>query len=448
LRIRRVYSRDIAARCLLARLPEPPARAIKPSLEEKGVYLGKTDILRNNLYWIPGRLVNKNLLILGTSGAGKSTVIKTLLVRAAMEYGLNAVIVDFAGEYPEFVRRGGGHVLALGRRDFINILDLGGMDPGNRTEQIVNAFSISFDLSAAPRQKILLRSAVRRAYKQAGITEDPKTWRKKPPTMRDVLEIIQRDLQRAESERKVPLRESLTSLSEKIETYTTPPNDVLARESTISLADFTRSGLVCVDLSGLPDEKSRAAIALSVLDFLIERMRRAGWTTSREIRTMVVLDEAFKVSKFEESPVLTLSKEGRKYGFSVLVATQDVGDVTDKVISNSGTVILMRMQDMEQIRRISGGLSLSQRLEERIPMLDVGQAAVKLGFAEGWESAFTARIDAILPRRTVSIEVEDPRRRVEHILQKPEEEKKKPQERPLEDGGVGGSGDGESENEG
>ena len=413
MKIQRVYSADLAARCILVRVPEPPADAIKPKEGEKGVYLGRTDILKNNLYWIPERLVNKNLLILGTSGAGKSTIIKTLLIRAGREYGLNAIIIDFAGEYPEFVKRGGGHVLSLGTKDFINILDLGGMNPGNRTEQIVNAFSISFDLSAAPRQKILLRNAIRKAYRRAGITEDPRTWKKTPPTMRDVLKVIEEELEKAEEDKKVPLRESLTSLKEKIETYTTPPNDVLARESTISLDDFTRSGLVCVDLSGLPDENSRAAIALSILDFLIEKMRKAGWTLENTIRTMVVLDEAHKVSRDETSPAITLAKEGRKYGFSLLVATQDVADISDKVISNSGTVILMRIQDMNQIKKISGGLSLSKRLEEKIPQLDVGQAVVKLGFAKGWEAAFTARIDAEMPKRTVEISVPEPKRRIE-----------------------------------
>jgi DNA helicase HerA-like ATPase len=412
----RVYSMDLAARCFLLRVPEPPADALMPEEGERGVYLGKTDILHNNLYWVPERLVNRNLLILGTSGAGKSTVIKTLLVRAGMEYGLNAVIIDFAGEYPEFVKRGGGHVLSLGTRDFINILDLGGMNPGNRIEQIVNAFSISFDLSGAPRQRILLRKAVREAYRRAGITEDPATWKRPAPTMREVLKVIERDLERAEEEGRMPLRESLSSLQEKIETYTTPPNDVLARKSTISLEEFTRSGLVCVDLSGLPDENSRAAVALSVLDFLIERMRKGGWTIKKGIRTMVVLDEAFKVARFEESPALVLAKEGRKYGFSLLVSTQDVGDVSDKVVSNCGTVILMRMQDMDQVKRISGGLSLSSRLEEVIPRLDVGQALVKLGFARGWEGAFTAKIDAELPRLSVEMRVPKPSGRLEFWL--------------------------------
>jgi len=131
---------------------------------------------------------------------------------------------------------------------------------------------------------------------------------------------------------------------------------------------------------------------------------------------MVVLDEAFKVSRFESSPALTLAKEGRKYGFSLLVSTQDVGDVNEKVISNSGTVILMRMQDMEQVRRISGGLSLSKRLEERIPQLDVGQALVKLGFARGWEAGCTAGIDAELPKKAVEIHVPAPRGRAEFYL--------------------------------
>lgn len=410
MKIQRVYSKDIAARNILIRPPEPTADMVIPKFEEGewGVYLGKTALLKNYVYWMPESVANPHWAIFGKSGWGKSVTIKTLLVRAAKEKKLNAIILDFANEYTGFVLRSRGHVLSLGEKDFLNILDLGGMNPGQRAEQIITSLTIAFDLENAPRQKRMLRTALRRAYRDAGIVdENPETWKKRTPTMKEVYDIVRAEEDMADEYGKVAKRESLTSLSEKIEAYITPPNDVLARQSTIKLDEITRSGLVNVNLSKLPDERARTAVALSILDFLVEKMRKEGWTDRKEIRTLIVCDEAWKVAKDDSSPAVTIIREGRKYGFALIVATQNLDDVNESVINNAGTVVLLRIENSAHIEKVSKGLGLPERLKLSIPALKVGEAVTSIGFSEKVKIPFIMKVDAELAEKKVKIAFEE-----------------------------------------
>jgi type IV secretory pathway VirB4 component len=61
-----------------------------------------------------GLVSNPNVIVAGSIGAGKSTVVKMMLDRA-LERGRRAVIIDPKGEYAEIARSYGVRVVALGR---------------------------------------------------------------------------------------------------------------------------------------------------------------------------------------------------------------------------------------------------------------------------------------------------------------------------------------------
>jgi type IV secretory pathway VirB4 component len=61
-----------------------------------------------------GLLSNPNVIVAGSIGAGKSTVVKMMLDRA-LERGRRAVILDPKGEYAQLARSYGVNVVALGR---------------------------------------------------------------------------------------------------------------------------------------------------------------------------------------------------------------------------------------------------------------------------------------------------------------------------------------------
>jgi hypothetical protein len=66
-----------------------------------------------------GLVSNPNMIVAGSIGAGKSTVVKMVLDRA-LDRGRRVVVIDPKGEYAFLARSHGVEVLALGRDGWCN----------------------------------------------------------------------------------------------------------------------------------------------------------------------------------------------------------------------------------------------------------------------------------------------------------------------------------------
>ena len=128
------------------------------------IYIGRTKILNIPFYWSFAEIANPHIAAVGISGSGKSYFIKTFLTRASFVWGSNALIIDWAGEYKDWVRQTGGRVIALGKGSYLNILDLGGMKPYDRIKQIMRTLAILTDIEQYPEQKRLTEQAIEQAY--------------------------------------------------------------------------------------------------------------------------------------------------------------------------------------------------------------------------------------------------------------------------------------------
>ncbi|MEZ0447372.1 ATP-binding protein [Cellulomonas sp. ICMP 17802] len=133
-----------------------------------------------------------------------------------------------------------------------------------------------------------------------------------------------------------------------------------------------RNGWV-VDLSKLGLEEVQRFGA----SFLLRRVYREmfGWQQNGQMKLAVVLDEAHRMARDVTLP--KIMKEGRKYGASVIVASQNVDDFHKEVLSNAGTKIAFRT-NFPASKTVSGflrgrsGVDLSEQLEK----LNVGVAYV------------------------------------------------------------------------
>ena len=430
----------IVARTNLVRPPEPPARYIVPGSEgEKACYLGHTDLLRKPVFWRPEQHINYHIAVVGSSGAGKTYLIRTLGLRAALTFNANVLVLDISGEYAPLAETAGGHVIQLGIKHFLNIMDLCGMQPAIRAAQVVEAMQPFFDTDRATRQARILRDAIDIAYMRKGIlNDDPDTWDREPPTLGDAYRIL-RDLWRSvsmrggfedfETAREKELaatldasssaKESLLGLLDKLRSVTEPPHDYLARQSTLTLSELISSGYVVLDLSRLPSESARISVCISVLQFIVEDMRRRGMAEKQGLRLLVTVDEAWKVMAHSATPIKTLVKEGRKYGVGVIAATQDLSDLSndDYVINNAGTIFALMIEKDKHRESIANTLGLGQRLRARFEHLVTGQAIVKYRFRRAHVPAFVMSIRAILPPKTIKVRVpsSSPLDRVEKV---------------------------------
>ncbi len=376
LKFQNIMSNDISKRSFLSRPPEPPPNVLVGD-PLKSIYVGVTKILRVPFTWSFDNLTNPHIAVVGITGAGKSYFVKTFLVRASYVWDTNAVIIDWAGEYKAWVKQSGGTVLSLAKGGYMNLMDLSGMKPLDRVKQIMNSFDILTDISSFPEQKRLTEEALEQSYSNLGfkISESAPEG-KEPPTLKNVIALLEEKLQDGTYEYPAELENTIYRLRQ----FAREGEDYFARKSTIDLGKLAQSGLVDLDLSGLPDERFRALAALFVLQTLKERMRFEGWSESKGLKTLVVLDEAWKVASDEKSDAITIIREGRKYQFGLIVASQNPTDINEAIFSNVGTTFILKIKFEKFINYIQGSLNFSDFIRSEITKFGVGQAAVDMSF--------------------------------------------------------------------
>ena len=370
LSVQRILSGQLANRRFLLRPPEPAPHLLVSSPSES-VYIGKTEFLRIPFFWNPEKLVNPHMCVVGITGSGKSYFVKTFITRANLAFGSGALIIDWAGEYSEWVRSAGGKVVPLGPEG-LNLLDLSGASPHSRISQVMSSLEILTDISSFPRQRSSTSQAMEQAYLRRGFSlSEPRISSKKAPTLQDVIKILLRTGGKNSEEWEAARRlKQLISSS---------GNSFCS--ATIDMGGLISSNLVCIDLHSLPTEQLRSLAGLAILQFIKERMRQQKYTQMRHPRLFVVVDEAWKIAADERSDVVSIVREGRKYGFGLIVASQNPTDVSKSIFSNAGTVAAFRLTLSSERDYVRSSLSYSDFFERISHHLSVGQALFHLEFA-------------------------------------------------------------------
>jgi len=376
IKIQNIMSNELAKRVFISKPPEPPANYLLND-PTNAIFLGLTKIFNVPFTWTFANLTNPHIAVVGITGAGKSFLVKTFLIRASYVWNANAIIIDWAGEYKAWVKQSGGIVVSLGKGDYLNIMDLIGIKPLDRVKQIMNSFEILTDIGDYPEQKRLTQEAVEQAYVNAGFNlaeiPDPN---KEPPTLANVIALLQEKLQEGTYQYPAELENAIYRLRQ----FVREGEDYFAKKSTLDLGKLASSGLVDIDLSGLPDETFRALAALFILQSLKERMRIEGWSASKGIKAIVVLDEAWKIAGDERSDAVTIVREGRKYQFALIVASQNPTDINEAIFSNVGTNIILRVKFERFMDYLQDSLNFSSFIRGEIGKFGVGQAAVNMSF--------------------------------------------------------------------
>ena len=275
-RIQNVMSNELSKRIFVTRPPEPPYEFLLNDPTDS-IFIGITKLFGVPFTWNFANLANPHISVVGITGSGKSFFVKTFLTRASFVWNTNAIIVDWAGEYIAWVKNSGGVVVSLAKGDYMNLMDLSGTKPLDRVKQIMNAFDILADISNFPDQRRLTAEAMEQAYLNAGFglatLPDP---RREVPTLKDVTRLLEEKLQEGTYQYPAELENTIYRLRQ----FSRDGEDYFAKKSTIDLGKLATSGLVDIDLSGLPDEKFRAMAALFILQTLEVIMRAEGWSFS------------------------------------------------------------------------------------------------------------------------------------------------------------------------
>ncbi|MFA6036046.1 MAG: ATP-binding protein [Candidatus Micrarchaeia archaeon] len=175
----------------------------------------------------------------------------------------------------------------------------------------------------------------------------------------------------------------------------------------MDLEEFTRAGLVDIDL---PDEVFRSLAGLSILQFIKEKMREEGWTPKKGLKLFVVLDEAWKIAKDDESDAVSIVREGRKYQFGLIVASQNPTDVSEAIFSNVGTTFIFRIKFERYLDYMQSTLGFSPFMRNEISKFGVGQAAINMAFqtaSKFSETFIVEKVEGEEPMQEYFLDVED-----------------------------------------
>lgn len=349
----------------------PLAKSKLPPLEKllKGVYLGRTSA-GVPIFFEPNSMPSGHIACLGKSGFGKSSTVKTLASRLYDLNEISILIVDYAGEYAPWVLSRGGKVIDM-QQTGMNPFEIGPSTLTDRIRQIMDALQRLVELSLVQRNE--LSNYIIRAYRMKGFRpDDPLTWKRQAPTIDEIVSLINDDLPKSSAIK----RSTLMALTERLESLSSGPMGIF-RKSTFDVSDII-GGFVCIDLSRITSSTMKDMIAYSILQYVDSEMRTRGlWN---EIRLVVVLDEAWKLCRDEDSLPVTIIKEGRKFGYALVVSLQDAtADLAESILSNAGTVIIHHTEHPKYLRFFENAYGLTKDEVARIRNAPIGEALMKIG---------------------------------------------------------------------
>lgn len=297
--------------------------AISTSDLPNRIFLGYGSKGGKDLYWEFGHpeLANRHMLIFGTSGMGKTYTIQALLCELG-KHGQNSLIVDYTDGFHDkqledetrtFLHPT-QHIVKLSKvpiNPFRRQLDIIGdlsipEDPSNTAQRVSGVFSEVYSLG--DQQKSALYSAVKRGIESYD----------------DQMSLAQLDELLLEiSKDSLAVSQSVSSVISKIRPFV--DIDPFGQEDPESWEKlFTDSSSHChiLQLAGYLKDASRLITEFSLID-LYWYYRSQG---KKDRPRVIVLDEIQNLDQRLESPLGKFLTEGRKFGISLILATQTLSN--------------------------------------------------------------------------------------------------------------------------
>jgi type IV secretory pathway VirB4 component len=326
-----------------------------PFADSRQPLIGVSEATAAPAYLSVWHRANHNALVLGSSGAGKSVAVKTLLVRHLME-GATAVVIDPDSEYRRVMHALGGTHLELGS-DALNPLALPAGTPPDIAASIVLPV---LSVMAGDDRGMRDGRPVRRLpdedqgwlYGQVASFFRNAQQRAEEPLLHDLVAYIREHS--AAQALTGHERDRLRIITARLARFTQGDRAaIFDRASTFSV----RSGSVAIGLRNLAmTYAADLTPALAVVLSSVLALLRTGLP-----RLIVVVDEAHRVTADPDAgDVLgSLVRQARKYGAGVWMCSQRVEDfiATDlgrTLSATAATKLLMGVEEaaLPEVRKV------------------------------------------------------------------------------------------------
>ncbi len=340
---------------------------------------------------------NANLILLGTSGSGKSTAAK-LLLRGHIRNGCQIVAIDPENELEEMTKTFGGDTIDLGKGGefgMINPLqividaDEDEMRQGlgytvlTRTLQFLKAFMKYYDPSIEEDVLTLFSEVVQDTYKRFGIDFDKDFYSYGPqdyPTFSDVYETIKAILLSMTD--KTHERDIMERLELKIRPLTKDLKYYFDGHTTIT----HDSDFITFNIKELmnADENIKNALFFNILKYAW------GLCLDKDVDTILMVDEAHVL--LSDSNTLgadflaQVQRRARKYNTGTIIITQQPSDfaapsvlVQGKAIFDNASYYLVMGLKKQATEDLSLLIDLNDNEKESIKQYSQGEALFVCG---------------------------------------------------------------------
>ena len=332
--------------------------------DNKGILYGINEHNESLVIFDRFSLENANMLVLATSGAGKSYLVKLEMLRSLM-FGTNAIIIDPENEYEMLCKAVGGNYISFETTspNKINPFQLPPAEKSSPDEMNYKHLFLTSLLKImlgeiSPDQDAILNQAINLTYQQRNITQDPSTHNNPPPRMEDLYKVLIGMEQ-----------EPAQSLARRLEKFVKGGlRGIFDQQSNIDLD----SPMTVFSLKETADE-IRPIIMFMILDFIWTQIRR-------ELkRRLLIVDEAWYLMRHEDSAQVLQSfvKRARKYYLGVSIISQNVEDFLNSqygssIVTNSAIQFLMK-QSPAAIDKLADLFYLSQGEKHLLLSANVGE---------------------------------------------------------------------------
>ncbi len=293
---------------------------------------------------------NANMIILGTSGSGKSTAAK-LLLRGHIRNDYQLVVIDPEGELEDMAKLYGGDFIDLGKGGeygMINPLEVV-MDADEdeikqglghavltRSLQTIKAFMKYYDPSIEQDTINMFSEIVQDTYRRFGMdfnTDFSKFTSKDYPTLKDVYATVRGKLN------SIPEKTHEKDVLEKLELKLRP----LVKELRYYFDGHTtirpQSSFIVFNIRELmnSDKNIRNALFFNILKY--------AWslTLNSNINTVLTVDEAHVLLSGNNTLgadfLAQIQRRARKYNTGTIIITQQPTDFCDPAIITQGKAI-------------------------------------------------------------------------------------------------------------
>jgi len=317
-------------------------------------------------------------------------------------HGTKVIIIDPQGEYRDLVAKFSGQRIDLSRSSntIINPLDLMGHTYPEKRLALMDLMPVMLGELSEP-QKAFMDRALTQAYEQKGIyMNNPNSWKKEPPILEDLLNILEKYEKRATMLEKSSIR----SLMNRLNIYVKGVFYFLNKQTNINF----NNRLVCFDIGNLP-KQVRPTMMFLVLDYVYAKMKKDL------TRKLLIVDEAWSLLSrtADAAYIFEIVKTCRKYNLGLFLINQEVEDMLNSkagrsVLANSSYTLLLKQKaavidDIQKTFHLSNSERihlLTAMIGEGILIMEDDHSKLKIIASEKEHDLITTNADELLLRKS------------------------------------------------